>query len=204
MPPRNANEEAVLQCAARAAQRYFITAGAFRRSVTSIEHSLEHYERALHEVERRTVVRKVVPGSSSRSRTSGSLPNPAMVDPWTVDVSRIEQDTRVLAECPSCVGTKKVNCSACGGSTRVRCGYCGGGGRVSGQRGSKNCPDCRGRGDKKCTLCRSGKIDCSVCDATGRVEAWLTVERQTLRRVCVQSKSPASEVCRWPPRSAAL
>lgn len=194
MPPINATEEAAIQCAARAGRRYLVTAGSFRRSITSVEHSQESYERALHLIEHRAVVRRITSASAGRTRTIEPLPNPADVDPWAVDLDKIEKDTHVVAECPSCSGSKQMLCTDCGGSTRVRCSGCSGRGRVSGQRGRKNCPDCRAKGDRKCVSCRSGKVDCSTCRATGRVESWLAIQGATLKRVCIHSQTPASEV----------
>jgi len=194
MPPINATEEAAILCASQAARRYLLSSMTFRRSLTSVAYSREIYERALHSVEHRAVTRRLTPASSSRACETGPLPEPSDVDPWAVDLDKIEQDSRVVAECPGCLGSKRMTCPDCGGSTRVRCGNCGGRGRVSGQRGMKNCPDCRAKGDRKCVNCRSGKIECTLCLATGRVEAWLVIQRVTLQRVCIHSQSPASEV----------
>ena len=194
MLPANATEEVVLQCAARAAGRYLLTAQAFRRTLTSVTSSDETYDRALHVVERRTVLRKLVPAPAGRGRLSAAIPEPEDVDPWSIEPAVLEKQSRVLADCPACLGAKKVSCPDCDGTTRVRCAYCGGGGRVRGQRGMKNCPDCRGSGRRKCTLCRGGKTECSVCDASGRVEAWLEIQSQILKRVCVHSQTPAAEV----------
>lgn len=194
MLPVNATEEAAIQCAARAARRYLLTAQTFRRAITSVTSSEETYERALHIIERRTVLRRIIPAASGRGRLSAAIPQPEDVSPWSIEPTEIEKQSRVLADCPACLGGKKVSCPSCDGTTRVRCSYCGGGGRVSGQRGMKNCPDCRGTGRRKCTLCRGGKTDCSMCEASGRVEAWLEIKSQLLKQVCVCSKTPASEV----------
>jgi len=194
MPPISATEEAAVQSAARAARRYLISAGAFRRSIESIAYSRETYTRALHTLEQRLVERRIVAADDSRARVTGPLPNPAAVDPWGVDPEQLPGLSRAVASCPGCFGDKRTVCPQCAGSTRVRCGGCGGSGRVYGQRGMKNCPDCRAKGDRKCLACRSGKVECQVCSASGRVESWLEIRRKVIGRVCIDSRTPASEV----------
>lgn len=194
MPPISATEEAAVQSATHAARRYWISAGAFRRSIESIGYSREAYSRALHTLEQRLVVRKLVAADDGRVRVTGPLPNPAAIDPWGVDPDQIAGLSRVVTDCPGCFGGKRMTCPQCLGSTRVRCGGCGGSGRVYGQRGMKNCPDCRAKGDRKCLACRSGKVDCQACSATGRVESWLEIHRKVIGRVCVDSQTPASEL----------
>ncbi len=177
-------EESALAAAARAASRHGITEREFRASVTSVEHAAEQYQRALHVIERRRVVVRWDAGAPTRSRNAEPPPDPARVDPWSVDAEQLARESRVVTVCLGCQGEKKRSCSDCAGTARRTCGGCEGSGRVPGAKGgTKNCPTCRARGDVKCTACTSGKIDCVTCGADGRVDAWLAVEKEVLTQV---------------------
>jgi hypothetical protein len=175
---------------------YLISSAAFTDSVTSVEAQAEAYRRALYQIDRRTVRTRLAPAHGARRADLEPVPTPDGVDPWQVDPAAVEAETRVLSTCPTCAGAKTVACGFCNGTARVRCGHCGGGGRVQGQRGPKNCPDCRGKGDVKCTSCRAGKVDCSVCDAAGLVHAWLVVHEERLQQVCAHPQCAAMSVHR--------
>ena len=90
-------------------------------------------------------------------------------------------------------------CSTCNGSTYARCSHCFGGQVFSRQKGRvfKNCPYCRGRGTQKCKSCRSGRVGCGDCQATGHVTAWLTLERRLRSQVTVYPRNAAAGVHRW-------
>ncbi|OJH41914.1 hypothetical protein [Cystobacter ferrugineus] len=124
------------------------------------------------------------PGEPTHSRKAEPPPDPARVDPWSVDAEQLARESRVVTVCLGCQGEKRRSCSDCAGSARRTCRGCSGSGRVPGVKGGmKNCPTCRARGDVKCTACKSGKIDCVTCGADGRVDAWLEVETQLLTQV---------------------
>jgi len=177
-------EAAAVACVARAAARsWLMRSSAFAESVTSVGSHAETYRRALYLIEHRAIRVRLAPGHGTRPSDLRASPDPAAVDPWAVEPRRLEEETRVVATCPTCSGKKTVACARCGGSARVRCGECAGSGKVQGQRGLKNCPTCRGRGDEKCLACQSGRVPCEPCGASGRVFAWLALEQQTLSQV---------------------
>jgi hypothetical protein len=173
--------QAAVACAARAARGYSMRAKTFRASVTSVQPRTEEYWRALFLIERRDVVLRMSPGQPGADRRSlRPMPDPTQVDPWSVDSSQLERESRVVTLCPHCQGAKETSCARCQGSARTRCRRCGGDGKVLGERKFlKNCPDCRGKGDVRCSSCRAGRVPCHVCGADGLVAAWLAVEVST-------------------------
>jgi hypothetical protein len=158
--------------------RYAVPPGLFPECITHASSTTESYLRARHQIERRQAVHRFLPAHSYSKRDEQLLPNTAAMDPWAVNQAELAATSRVITRCPGCDGTKKTFCTICSGLGRVRCRYCGGGGRVQGERGFKNCPECRGRGDVRCDFCSRGKVDCETCDAAGRVEAWIFIDRQ--------------------------
>ncbi len=194
-PLANAEAEAAVQCAVRAARRLWIGQRAFRASISSIDSEVEVYQRALHQFERRTVSLHTAPGGSRHDLAP--VPEPAAVDPWAVNPATIEAESRVSAICPTCNGSMRVTCDCCDGTTRARCGECNGSGKVYSQRKNqlyKNCPRCRGGGTVKCTNCRGGFVDCGRCAATGVITAWLSIECSMQMQVQVYPQNSASAV----------
>lgn len=191
----NKEQEAALAMASTEARRFGISGRAFRRSVVAIDVLREPYQRALYRIERRTVSLALAPGGN-RGNTR-AIPDPNVVDPWSVDPATIEAQTRVSAICPDCDGSMRVTCDVCSGSTRARCDNCAGSGRVASQRKNqayKNCPRCRGDGTRKCTNCRGGFVSCACCGATGVVTAWLKLESATISQVQVHPRNAAATV----------
>ena len=193
-PDSDPDARAAVACAARSARRFLITSSAFSDSVASVTPRVETYRRALYVIERRTVHALLAAGHGARRDEVRLPPNPAALDPWSVDPQRIAAESRVVALCPTCVGATTVACVSCRGTARARCGECGGGGKVQGQRGLKNCDGCRGKGDVKCTVCRNGNVECATCAAVGRVFAWLAVEQRTSSRVVSHPDCAATSV----------
>jgi hypothetical protein len=163
--------------AERIARGWLLMPPQFWASVTKATERRETYSMCAHQIVRREVEFSFEPGYGLRKSQLGSLPDPDGIDPWQVDLATLTTETETACQCPICHGTKKVACGICEGLGRVRCGYCGGGGSVRGDRGLKNCPDCRGRGDIRCDECSRGRIRCETCDATGKVLASLTNQR---------------------------
>src|SRR5262249_19508959 len=54
-----------------------------------------------------------------------------------------------------------------------------------------------GRGTQKCTNCRGGRVGCHHCNASGRVTAWLTLERKMRSQVTVYPRNAAARIHRW-------
>ena len=185
-------EAEALGAASRWAARYALLPGTFARLVTSVTVAQERYARAVHHVERRAIAVRALPAYQSKARDVRAFAVPR--DPWSVDPNTIESESRCVTTCPSCDGDKRVRCGTCAGRAELRCGQCAGTGRVMGQRGTKNCPGCRGRGVRKCSECRAGLVGCVTCDRLGRVEAWLTVERSARLEVCVHGSATAIAV----------
>ncbi len=105
----------------------------------------------------------------------------SQIDPFTSPAD-VRQRSYAVSTCPTCTGESKVACGACSGTLRVVCDGCSGNGKVhgvtsNGHRRMLNCKACRGKASLPCKGCRKGKVSCTRCDATGRVERWLTVER---------------------------
>ncbi len=189
-----AGKQQSVTVAARAALgRAATLASLFRMSVVGVDARFEKYSRCAYQIARREVYLRVRPAPGLRPRDLQPLPNPAAVDPWSVEPADLEDDTVVPATCPTCDGDRKVSCSTCGGTKRVRCGECGGGGRVRGERGLRNCGACRGRGDRKCGNCSAGRVTCQPCEGYGRVFACLAIRSSKQVRV-VHDASVAREV----------
>jgi len=184
----------VIVCAADAARRYWIGTLAFRASVVAGSVGEETFRRALHTVVSRKVVLRLETCNASDRGQVRPAPVPALIDPWSVDPARIEAETRVVATCPACDGTRRVECTACQGSGRVRCQGCGGSRQVPGQRGPKACPTCRGRGDQKCDRCKAGRVACISCGTGGLVGAWLAIDERSQQQVRVAPRNAAASI----------
>ena len=65
-----------------------------------------------------------------RKRISDPSITPDQVDPWCADEKQLAEDSRHVAECPTCDGSKKIDCNTCTGSARVGCVECRGTGQV--------------------------------------------------------------------------
>jgi hypothetical protein len=167
----------------------------FRASVTSHAVVAETYDRVLYNIEHRRLVVRSVPGGNGPLRP---LPQPGGLDPWRVNPDTVEDDTRAVVACPNCHATGEVACPRCNGSTWARCPYCISGKVFAQRKGRvfKNCPHCRGRGTQKCTSCRAGRVECSPCNATGRITAWLALERVFRAQVTVHPVNAASRIHR--------
>lgn len=186
---------AALASAARGARRYLVSRRMFHASVTHHEVAAETYDRVLYSIEHRQLIVRQTPGGSGPLR---ALPTPAGLDPWAMNPDTIEDDTRVVAACPACDGGGELACPTCKGSTWARCSHCIGGKVLAQQKGRllKNCPYCRGRGTQKCTNCRSGRVSCPQCSASGRVTAWLVLDRRFRSTVTVHPRNAAARIHR--------
>jgi len=187
---RAAYEATAVACAATRARSYLLMPSVFRRSIVGVDVTTERYARALSTIEHRAVDLQTTPAVGARKAQRSAAPD-MDVDPWSVEPDALPETSRVTCACPTCSGAKRVTCSVCDGTQRVTCAGCGGTGRVMGKRGTKNCPTCRGNGDRKCQECRSGLVACADCDESGSVEAWLVV-RQVRREVVTTSGSVAA------------
>jgi hypothetical protein len=196
LPLADPSAAAALASAARRARRCLVSRRMFRASVTNHEVVAETYDRVLYNIERRQLIVRKIPGGSGSLR---SLPTPEGLDPWGVNPDTVEDDTRVVAACPSCHGAGAVACPTCSGSTWARCSHCIGGKVFSQRKGRlfKNCPYCRGRGTQKCTNCRGGRVGCQHCNASGRVTAWLILDRKIRSHVTVHPRNAAARIHRW-------
>lgn len=196
LPLADPASAAALASAARAARRFLVSRRMFRASVTGHEVSSESYDRVLYSIEHRQLGVRVTPGGNGPLRP---LPSAVGLDAWSVNADTVEDDTRVVAACRGCAGSGEVACPTCHGSTHASCSHCFGGQVFSRQKGRvfKNCPHCRGRGTQRCTNCRGGRVGCQDCNATGRVTAWLTLERRLRSQVTVYPRNAAAGVHRW-------
>src|SRR4051794_7003507 len=79
----DAEVEAVLESAAKAARRFWITRRRFRAAVVAVDAHVETYQRALHSFERRMLSLHTSPGGDTRNPQP--LPDPDVIDPWGVD-----------------------------------------------------------------------------------------------------------------------
>ena len=163
------------------------------------------------DVEGRRLVWKSVP-ASVRSRVTLPQLASGSVDPWTVNVSTLREQSDHIAICATCDGARKVTCAHCAGFGRTRCTVCGGQQKVwgytsNGARRLLNCSYCRGKGDLECNACHRGKADCVICRGEGRVQQWLELEQwrrsETLshppeyaRRFCWSDDPPNAMVSR--------
>jgi hypothetical protein len=187
------NGESALRQAASWARRLLMTRKAFRASVISHEARIENYERVLYSIEKRRLALRTAPGRNGRL---GEPPDPSSVDPWLANPTSVEADTRTVTTCGRCGGSGQCHCSECGGSTRASCPYCFGGSTIARQKGRllKQCPHCRGTGTRKCTSCRGGLVPCPTCGASGYLTAWLEMEREFRKKVCVLANNAAVSV----------
>lgn len=179
--PRTRRHQESIDAAARAAARAGFSASLFRDSVLGVRDDIDTYARALHVVEQRTVHLHTIPGPG-RSQGHQRLPSPESVDPWAVDVDALPDATRVLAWCPTCLGSGAAQCPSCRGTGKTRCIRCNGVGTDA--RGVE-CAQCGGTKKLPCAACKAGQIPCATCNETGEVIAHLDVQRDTRKVVCV-------------------
>ncbi len=179
----DALEERALRKASVAALKTGTLPATFRAMVMHREAELQGYRRVAYQIERRLVAVQVTPAPGARANEIQAPPNPGAIDPWAVDPAALPSTTTVICTCLTCSGAKKIGCTACGASGRVRCETCGGGGKVSGQRGPKSCPSCRGTGQRSCGACTKGMVKCGPCDGVGKVRAWLEIHPQRFVQV---------------------
>jgi hypothetical protein len=190
----NMETSAAQQALQRAAQAALTSARVLpstsRAAVSRVEEQQQEYRRAAYVIESRAVHLEVDTARGTKKAEIAPRPDPRSVDPWQVDPRRLPDETRRVAVCPGCEGSKKQVCPPCGGDGSLRCGECGGGGRVMGQRGSKNCPSCRGSGSRRCNRCNGrGQVTCEPCDGLGRVYAWLEVDESRRTQVLGHPKT---------------
>jgi len=186
--PSTRRHQESIDAAARASARAGFSEEAFRDSVLGVRDDVDVYARALHVVERRKVLLRTGPGPG-RSREQKALPTPEGVDPWAVDVHALPDATRVVAWCPSCLGSGASKCPACRGAGKVRCARCDGAGVDA--RGAE-CAQCGGMKKLPCGECKSGQLPCTGCKGAGEVTAWLEVERSTRTAACVHPMGAAA------------
>lgn len=165
----------------------------FTSSVLSVTRRQERYARARYDIAERAFVRKTEPAVGVRKQALEEVKESAL-DPWDVDPAKLPSDTRQVCTCFECGGTKEVQCSACNAVGRLRCSTCNGSGQVVGQRGPKNCPSCRGRGNVDCPNCTNGMCACATCERTGKVYTWLEITGSPRREVCVDDPNLASRL----------
>jgi hypothetical protein len=161
--------QAAIECAAHAARRYGMRAASFRAAVVGTFRQLEKYERAVHRIERRTAVLRMQPAYRVDERLQ-PLPHPERIKPWEIHPEVLPDRTRVVAQCPKCEGSGRVACSSCS---------------VAGVLG---------RPSRGCSLCAQGWVHCQTCDKTGRVVAWLAIERSYYEQVRVHPHYLAARV----------
>ncbi len=188
------DQQAALSALGRYTWRFLLPPAWLQRCVTAIDSHVDEYTRVLYVTERRRVVHAFLPAPGHQRRHEQPLPDPNLYDPWAIDEDELIAETNVIARCPACGGVKKVICSVCSGAGRVLCGECRGGGRVQGQRGVKNCPTCRGKGDVRCDFCTRGMVGCDLCDRTGRVETWLKIDTHSYLQVRAHPHNAALSV----------
>ena len=92
--------------------------------------------------------------------------------------------------CDYCDGTGETECRRCDGNGEEDCDYCGGSGmdEDSGEEcdmcegsGRMTCGRCNGSGEESCNYCGGdGDVNCSNCDATGKIYSDEQVEVQYL------------------------
>jgi hypothetical protein len=85
--PPEAEAAAARHRAARAAARFWIGAGAFLDSVSAVEAHEQRYAHVLYLIERRCVVRRLMPHRGPRPAALAPLPRPGAEDPWSVDLA---------------------------------------------------------------------------------------------------------------------
>ena len=153
-----------------------------------VRDDVDAYARALHGVERRIVRIRTISGPG-RSREQRALPSPAEVDPWTIDVSALADASRVVAWCPSCLGSGAATCVACRGAGKMRCPRCEGAG-IDGAGAA--CKQCDGAKKLPCAECQGARLPCAECQSSGEVTAWLEVERSTRPVVIVHPMGAAA------------
>ncbi len=111
--------------------------------------------------------------------------------------------SRSVAACGACGGDGKSEHALCAGSGRISCVSCDGVGKVdgvtkAGARRLLNCTACRGKGDNRCNGCTRGRIECTVCARSGRIERWLELEGGTRQEdVQVEPDGSATQAFPW-------
>jgi hypothetical protein len=124
-------------------------------------------------------------------------PKGSRIDTSMLDVNMLPRELRTLsryiATCRVCDGDGAVRCLSCGGSKRVQCPTCHGEGNPD---RLVNCVTCHGLGSVACegARCKGGNLVCELCQGTGKLEEWLTVEGGT-RNADVQIE-PEGELTR--------
>lgn len=109
-------------------------------------------------------------------------------------VLEIDVETSTATECDDCSGRGRVTCPYCGATKKAACSGCSGSGQVEGKRGLKQCPTCRGKGERTCRSCQKGEVACLACSGSGRGPARIG---QTTRKISrVVSDVPADATWR--------
>lgn len=180
-----------IEAASTWARRFSVRPWRLRELVTGVESTGATYARAITRWTTKAPVWRQRP-HQGRRRISEPAVGPEEIDPWSVDDRKLADDSLHILSCPTCDGSKKVDCGACGGSARVSCVHCGGRGRVTSKSSNRmiNCRRCRGDGQAKCPVCRSGHIPCPPCGAKGKLEAWLELETRQQALVGVWPHGP--------------
>lgn len=165
----------------------------FRAAVSRVEEQHQQYRRAAYVIDSRSVLLKTAAAHGTKKAEIMPRSAPTSVDPWQVDPLRLPAETRRVAVCPGCEGSKKQSCSPCDGYGSLPCEGCGGRGRVMGQRGPKSCPTCRGSGAQRCRNCNGrGQVTCTPCEGLGRVYAWLEIVESRRTQVLAHPKTGAA------------
>ncbi len=174
-----------LKCAAdQALKSAGILPSTFRVATARLEEDHQEYGRVAYLIDSRRVKLRTAGAKGTRKSQVRPRPDPRSVNPWQADPNTLGDETRTVAVCPGCEGTKKTICPTCSGAESLCCDGCGGRGQVMGQRGPKNCPSCRGKGTRRCDSCKGrGTVKCGACEGLGRVWAWLEVDAERFTQV---------------------
>ncbi|MFO0554064.1 MAG: hypothetical protein U0271_37130 [Polyangiaceae bacterium] len=161
--------------------------------IDTIEPRDEMIERVITEVTRRDIFRERIAaapnvGPASRKRE----PDAATIDPFSITVSELRDETEQVVRCDGCSGSGLANCHVCGSSGRARCHFCAGSGTMPSTKTNRmiKCSVCRGSGATVCGACNgSGRLACGGCAGSGKQLSWLTYTQRAEWRVTVAPQS---------------
>lgn len=166
--------------------------------VSSVKQRWKQFSRLVTKLEERTVVwHEAVVQGQEKVGTAPLSPND--VDPWSDNPEDVAHDSKHVGACTVCEASGKVRHDRCAGSAQVRCWVCGGSrSQISEKTGkSINCKGCRGKGQRKCPDCKSGKVTCSQCQGKKRVIRWLQVQSEFRLAMALHPPTAEATAMRW-------
>lgn len=169
--------------------------------VRSLELRVRRIGRLVTEVGKRRAAWREVSHTGS-DQASAPTVTIETIDPWSKSPEELRRNSFHVSSCSRCAGVGQSTCGNCNGTSSARCSACSGAGKAYGYAANGsyrllNCKMCRGKGNLKCTSCVKGKVTCSTCTGTGRVERWIEIEETVRHDVQIEPDGEMTRAFRW-------